>query len=106
MPFDPPLSTSLDCRAEVCCPRCENTQEVPFVTLLSEIGDGGDASEGLESSKERQKGGKGYAQRGFEATCTGCGLVITRDVISCNNVAKDIARASNDIIQGKKTFLK
>lgn len=94
--FHPPLATSLDCRVEVTCPRCGTSKDVPVMTPLATV----------EDSGEETWRGTGYAQSGFLVVCESCGLPISRDVFSANNVARDIARASNDMMLGRKTFLK
>lgn len=102
--FNPPLATSFDCRVEITCPRCGTSKDVPVMTPLTSAPVTA-TEEDSENGKETWRG-TGYAQSGFSTVCESCGLPISRDVFSANNVARDIARASNDMILGRKTFLK
>ena len=87
--FDPPLATSFECSIELDCPRCGTLAKAPVLTKPAE-----DTGRGT-----------GYAQTGFGPECTLCGLRISRDALAVDNIARDLTRASKDLLAGQRTFL-
>ena len=97
LPFEPPLSTTSHCTAEIFCPQCDVTNVVPWLTPTQVI-----ESDSSDTSSIR---GEGLAQSGFAKKCIACDLVITREAFCANRAARDITRASQAIAKGQDAFL-
>ncbi|KAF8320656.1 hypothetical protein DL93DRAFT_2163647 [Clavulina sp. PMI_390] len=98
--FELPLAPGFCSRVIVACPRCLEPREVPLITDLTPK-----PSSSAESEGTTRLTGCGYAQNGFSSDCSYCGLQINHDTLAAANVARDLARASDDMAHGKKTFL-